>query len=70
MPSEAKDTAYSGTPLPKKLGLITAKAAPLQVATVGMPPGFVESLGELPANVGFRLDHPAKDASQAGFQRG
>lgn len=38
---------YSGTPLPRKLG-IKAKMA---VALIGAPEGFVDALGELPRGV-------------------
>ncbi|SRR6266581_3456191 len=40
---------YSGTPLPKKLGI----KADQRVALVNAPPGFASSLGELPAGVGL-----------------
>lgn len=46
--SASSDTAYSGTPLPKKLGLITSKAQTLRAAILGAPDGFIASLGELP----------------------
>ncbi|MFN0148767.1 MAG: DUF3052 domain-containing protein [Dehalococcoidia bacterium] len=36
---------YSGTPLPKKLGIKEGS----RCAFIGAPPGFSESLGELPA---------------------
>jgi len=49
-----KHTDYSGTPLPKKLGLVSAsEKAPVEVALLGAPEGFRESLGELPASVTF-----------------
>jgi len=49
-----KHTDYSGTPLPKKLGIVSASAkAPVEVALLGAPEGFRESLGELPASVTF-----------------
>jgi hypothetical protein len=41
---------YSGTPLPKKLGIKEGHS----VATVGAPPSFASLLGPLPA--GVRLD--------------
>ena len=44
---------YSGTPLPKKLGIVTAKVMPQEVAVMAAPEGFVESLGELPDSVEF-----------------
>ena len=46
---------YSGTPLPKKLGLITAKGGVGEVAILGEPEGFRTLLGELPAEVTIRL---------------
>jgi hypothetical protein len=38
-------TGYSGTPLPKKLGIKDGH----RVALVGAPPGFEETLGPVPA---------------------
>ncbi len=50
-----KHTDYSGTPLPKKLGIVSAsaKAVPAEVALLGAPEDFRQSLGELPAYVTF-----------------
>jgi hypothetical protein len=49
-----KHTDYSGTPLPKKLGIVSVSAkASVEVALLGAPEGFRESLGELPASVTF-----------------
>ena len=49
-----KHTDYSGTPLPKKLGIVSASAkAPVEVALLGAPESFRESLGELPASITF-----------------
>lgn len=45
------DTAYSGTPLPKKLGLVTAKGGVGEVAVLGEPEGFRALLGELPNDI-------------------
>jgi hypothetical protein len=42
---------YSGTPLSKKLGLVTAKGGVGDVAILGEPDGFRALLGELPAAV-------------------
>jgi hypothetical protein len=42
---------YSGTPLPKKLGLVTAKSGVGEVAMVGTPEGFRALLGDLPEGV-------------------
>jgi hypothetical protein len=41
---------YSGTPLPKKLGI----KANSVVALVGAPPGFAETLGKLPSGAALR----------------
>ncbi len=43
---------YSGTPLPKKLGI----AAGSRVALLGAPAGFRRTLGKLPAQVDVRTD--------------
>ncbi len=49
-----KHTDYSGTPLPKKLGIVSTSAkASVEIALLGTPEGFRESLGELPASVTF-----------------
>jgi len=45
------DTAYSTTPLPKKLGLVSTKAKPLHAAIVVAPEGFLALLGDLPEYV-------------------
>jgi len=45
---------YSGTPLPKKLGI----KAESTVALLGAPPGFEKTLGRLPD--GVRLRHDAR----------
>jgi hypothetical protein len=39
---------YSGTPLPKKLGIEPGQ----RIAFVGAPPAFAEALGELPEGAG------------------
>ena len=44
-----KDTAYSGTPLPKKLGIVTAKGCVSKLAILGEPPDFRALLGDLPS---------------------
>jgi len=41
---------YSGTPLPKKLGI----KAGMTVALIGAPPGFARTLGELPDGAKLR----------------
>jgi hypothetical protein len=55
--SGAAGGAYSGTPLPRKLGLVTAKGGVGEVAVLGAPEGFRALLGELPESVklGLRL---------------
>ena len=45
---------YSGTPLERKLGLVTAKGGIGEVALLGAPDGFRALLGELPASVKLR----------------
>jgi hypothetical protein len=49
--------AYSATPLPRKLGLVTGKGGAGEVAVLGEPEGFRGLLGELPESVklGSRL---------------
>jgi hypothetical protein len=44
---ESKPAGYSGTPLPKKLGIREGSV----VALLGAPPGFERTLGALPAGV-------------------
>ena len=44
----AKHKDYSGTPLPKKLGIVAAQQRACEVALLGAPEGFREGLGELP----------------------
>jgi len=48
-PAIVPERNYSGTPLPKKLGI----NADYQVALIAAPDGFDEALGDLPANVTF-----------------
>jgi hypothetical protein len=45
-----KSAGYSGTPLPRKLGI----KPEARVALVGAPEGFGETLGELPSGVSVR----------------
>lgn len=47
-----EETGYSGTPLPKKLGI----KADVVVALLGAPPDFERTLGELPRGVTLRGD--------------
>ena len=49
--SAQKHTDYSGTPLPKKLGILTANSEPREVALLAAPEGFQQTLGELPSYV-------------------
>jgi hypothetical protein len=44
----AKHKDYSGTPLPKKLGIVASKPRACEVALLGAPEGFRAGLGELP----------------------
>jgi len=46
-----KHTDYSGTPLAKKLGIVSASAKAIEVALLAAPEGFRQTLGELPAYV-------------------
>jgi hypothetical protein len=50
-------SGYSGTPLVRKLGVVTAKGGVGEVAVLGEPEGFRALLGELPESVkvGSRL---------------
>jgi Protein of unknown function (DUF3052) len=49
--STAAGGAYSATPLPRKLGVVTAKGGVGEVAILGEPEGFRALLGELPESV-------------------
>jgi hypothetical protein len=49
---------YSGTPLPKKLGI----KAGMTVALIGAPPGFAQSLGDLPEGAKLRAGARGKPA--------
>lgn len=42
---------YSGTPLVKKLGIVTATGGVSELAVIGAPVGFVEAIGEMPPTV-------------------
>jgi len=56
MPAQPqKHTDYSGTPLPKKLGIVSSsvKPAPTEVCLLAAPADFQRSLGELPSHVTF-----------------
>jgi hypothetical protein len=72
------DAGYSGTPLPKKLGI----SAGTRVLLANAPPGFTKTLGELPPDVetetdsakGARFDVivafcPLRASLQKGFSR-
>lgn len=54
MPSPPRDTAYSNTPLAKKLGVIGARAEPREIALIAAPDNFIPQLGELPAGIHCR----------------
>ena len=51
-PPQSVFAGYSGTPLPKKLGIKPGTV----LALAGAPPGFLGTLGELPASVTMRED--------------
>jgi len=51
MSAAAGGAGYSGTPLVRKLGVVTAKGGVGEVAVLGEPVGFRGMLGELPASV-------------------
>ena len=54
MPSPPRDTAYSNTPLAKKLGVISTGAEEREIALIAAPDNFIPQLGELPSGVRFR----------------
>jgi hypothetical protein len=58
MPSPPRDTAYSDTPLAKKLGILTTRAEtskdPREIAILGAPDNFVSQLGDLPSTIRIR----------------
>lgn len=54
MPSPPRDTAYSNTPLAKKLGVVASRDEPREIALIGAPDNFISQLGELPASSRFR----------------
>ena len=54
MPSPPRDTAYSNTPLAKKLGVISTRDEPREIALIGAPDNFIPQLGELPSGIHFR----------------
>ena len=46
--------AYSATPLPAKLGVLTKDTRPREIALLAAPPEFRDKLGDLPAAIAFR----------------
>lgn len=54
MPSLPRDTAYSDTPLAKKLDVVSTRDEPREIALIAPPDNFIPQLGELPAGVHFR----------------
>ena len=54
MPSPPRDTAYSDTPLAKKLGVTGTRDEPREIALIAAPDQFISQLGELPSNVRLR----------------
>jgi hypothetical protein len=54
MPTQPRDTAYSDTPLAKKLGILSSRDEPREIAILGAPDNFLPQLGDLPASVHIR----------------
>jgi hypothetical protein len=54
MPTQPRDTAYSDTPLAKKLGIVTTRDEPREIALIGAPDNFLPQLGVLPSGTRFR----------------
>lgn len=54
MPSPPRDTAYSDTPLAKKLGILTTRNDPREIVILGAPDNFLAQLGNLPAHIRVR----------------
>jgi hypothetical protein len=54
MPSPPRDTAYSNTPLAEKLGVVSARAGPREIALIAAPDNFIPQLGQLPAGIHLR----------------
>jgi len=54
MPTQPRDTAYSNTPLAKKLGVISTRDEPREISLIAAPDDFIPQLGELPSNIHFR----------------
>ena len=54
MPSQPRETAYSNTPLAKKLGVISTRDEPREIALIAAPDNFIPQLGELPSGARFR----------------
>ena len=54
MPSQPRDTAYSNTPLAKKLGVISTRDEPREIALIAAPDNFISQLGHLPSGIHFR----------------
>jgi hypothetical protein len=54
MPSPPRDTAYSNTPLAKKLGVISTRPEPREIALIAAPDNFTRQLGEIASRIHFR----------------
>lgn len=54
MPTQPRDTAYSDTPLAKKLGILSTRDEPREIALIAAPDNFMPQLGELPSHIRFR----------------
>ena len=61
--SVAKPAGYSGTPLPKKLGIKEG----MTVALIGAPPAFERTLGPMPAGVALTRSVRARAALTLWF---
>lgn len=64
-----KRTDYSGTPLPRKLGILSASIEPRTVTLLAAPEDFTRTLGELPAHVHLSTRLSAKTSLALCFVR-
>jgi len=64
-PSSANPAGYSGTPLPKKLGIKEGSV----VALLGAPRGFRKTLGKLPAGARLRAQGDSRCTLTLWFTR-
>jgi len=54
MPAQPRDTAYSDTPLAKKLGVMATRVESRDIALIGAPENFIDQLGDLPSSIRLR----------------